>query len=266
MLTSLCHIKEEGKSFVRISQDSENNLKRIMEFCNSFNKYFSNSKLEINFVTTKDEPAVREFISFMFRELRRDYSSFHFRQFCKSFRLWVIILFIMLVTYIMTFDIFMSVSLGMITGCSIGFSAAWLLLHRVHNKAYPWSDRLLSDPYSWTNENNHRLLLGKIDGHLVATTLIKRNLNDATEIARMYVRKDARCCGIGKLMMKKCFDVLRKEGDGFAYLINDVYNVKARKFYIRNGFSVCSPRVYAEVFPFKVFYYRMEIDLLKPYL
>ncbi|XP_076315548.1 uncharacterized protein LOC143228105 [Tachypleus tridentatus] len=233
-----------------------------MEPRNSCNKQVSVSKLEINFMTPEDEPAVRKIMSSMFQERRRDYVLFHFRKFYKNFVLWVITLSIVSVTFILTLEIFVSISVGTIVGCAIGFGVSWLLLHRIYDKAYPWSDRLISEPYKWICENNHKLLLGKIDGDLVATTLIKRHPTGATEIGRMFVRKEFRCNGIGRLMMKKCIDILKEEGEEVAYLINDTYNIKAKKFYIRNGFKVCSLEVDVEAFLlFKLYSYRMKINL-----
>ncbi len=94
-----------------------------------------------------------------------------------------------------------------------------------------------------SNDPNNELLVGELDGELIATmqlTIIpglSRNGMRRGLIEAVRVRADQRSKGVGAVFMKQVIERARERGCGMVQLTTDVRRTAAQRFYVRLGFE-----------------------------
>ncbi|XP_076368859.1 uncharacterized protein LOC143256069 [Tachypleus tridentatus] len=219
------------------------------------------SSLMIKPLTADDEEDIRDFLKLMYMEQRKVSTSFQLSGMFRNIKIWIFIVFIITTVYTFTSSIIISVILGITLGITIALESSFLLLRKLHNKVYNDYSPDIINPLAWSRENNHILLVGKIRGVLIATALLKRVSSGERRLARMYVRKDLRSRGIGKLMMKRCIEIGKAEKCKKIQVRTSSSNSNGIKFYLNSGFKVCDTSVLFEQFPYKWSCVEMEMYL-----
>ncbi|XP_022249261.1 uncharacterized protein LOC111087313 [Limulus polyphemus] len=219
------------------------------------------SNLMIQPLTTDDEQEIQDFFRLIFAEKRQTFASFQFSEMCRNVKIWIIIIFIITTVYMLTSNIIISVILGITLGITIALESSRLLLRRLHSKLHNDYSPDVINPFAWSRENNHTFLVGKIEGVLIAAALFKRGSNGERRLGRMFVRKDLRSRGIGKLMVKRCIEMAKDEECKKLQVRTSSLNSKSVKFYMNSGFKVCGTGVLLEQFPYKWSYVEMEMYL-----
>ncbi|XP_076373183.1 uncharacterized protein LOC143258044 [Tachypleus tridentatus] len=226
----------------------------------SINTIFA-SNLMIKPLTADDEEDIRDFLQLIYVEQRKTSTSFQLSGMFKNIKIWIFIVFIITTVYTFISSIIISVILGITLGIIIALESSLLLLRKFHNRAYNDYSPDVINPLAWSRENNHTFLVGKIGGDLVATALLKRVSSGETHLAKMYVRKNLRSRGIGKLMVKRCIEIGKAEECKKIQVRISSSDSKAIKFYLTSGFRVCDTGVLFEQFPYKWSYVEMEMYL-----
>ena len=94
-----------------------------------------------------------------------------------------------------------------------------------------------------SNDPNNELLVGELDGELIATMQltiipgISRNGMRRGLIEAVRVRADHRSKGVGAVFMKQVIERARERGCGMVQLTTDVRRTAAQRFYVRLGFE-----------------------------
>ena len=103
-----------------------------------------------------------------------------------------------------------------------------------HPVAKWWLEKLLS--------HNIIVLLAKINDLPVGFAVVSKWFKYdkyGVELDMISVRKEYQGKGIGSLLMKNIFEVVKNLGKKFVYLFVSAENRKAIKFYTKFGFQIC---------------------------
>ncbi len=90
-------------------------------------------------------------------------------------------------------------------------------------------------PSTYGNPNGG-IFIAKNNGKAVAVAGIKRFSNTDCEVKRMFVQKDSRGLGVGKLLLMNCIEIAKKLNYKIIKLDTADFMNSAIKLYIDNGF------------------------------